>query len=84
MIASALGEQIGNTLVDAMRDQLDQLLPMSKSELRGAAGLDDQTFYCALNRGIADGLIELTQDKTPKYSLSTQGRNAPFTPVEKV
>lgn len=84
VIASALGEQIGNTLVDVMRDQLDQLLPMSKSELRGAAGLDDQTFYRALNRGLADGLIEITQEKTPKYSLSTQGKATPFMPVEEV
>ena len=53
--------------------QLSHLLPLSKNELRMATSLPESAFFHALNRGLKSGQIVSTQDKTPKYRLSTQG-----------
>lgn len=61
-----------NPLVQEMA-QLNHLLPLSKNELRMATSLPESAFFHALNRGLKSGQIVSTQDKTPKYRLSTQG-----------
>lgn len=73
VISSAIGEDAGNSLVREMEQYLRALLPMSKSELRAATSLDEMVFYRSLNRGLSEGQIVTTNEKNPKYQLSTQG-----------
>ena len=71
VIASGVGETFRNELVDIMRTRLSALLPISKSDLKAAAGMPEVRFFAYLNRGIKDGSIIPTNEKTPRYQLGT-------------
>ena len=62
----------GNPLVTEMK-ALSHVLPLSKNELKMATSLTDQQLYRCLSEGLKTGAICSTNEKNPKYSLSTQG-----------
>lgn len=66
------GPALSNALVGEMQ-ALANLLPLSRNELKMATNIGEKELYRCLSHGLKNGVICSTNEKNPKYSLSTQG-----------
>lgn len=73
VISSDANDTTHNNPLVPLMQQVQQLLPMSRSELKMAIDMQDRLIYSCLAHGINAGYILATNDKNPRYSLSSKG-----------